>query len=287
MTACSQVGDPRFLRRLCADIPRLDVVVDDASHINWHQILAFKVLFPCLSPGGVYITEDIDTSYKVDATLGGGLRSPGSFVEFAKAKLDELQAYWTCRTTTIVGPDGACADGHPSVRPTELTRTLAAVHFHNGLVVFEKSHRPIRPAVSVAAGMLRVPKRSIAFQGVTKREARWLQSHTADERHNSQRASMDAAHPGHCGETSFGEGDCSSGSSGAWHLGLSARRTWKAALHACATHCAGCWACKHISVSKELGDCSWYARCEVRTQSANGFRSWSFNTSVLGGGQSR
>ena len=44
-------------------IPRLDVVVDDASHLNWHQRLAFEALYPCLNPeGGVYIVEDISVS---------------------------------------------------------------------------------------------------------------------------------------------------------------------------------------------------------------------------------
>lgn len=40
-----------------------DFVIDDASHIWSHQIKAFNSLFPSVKPGGVYIIEDIHTSF--------------------------------------------------------------------------------------------------------------------------------------------------------------------------------------------------------------------------------
>jgi hypothetical protein len=41
----------------------LDVFIDDASHINEKSIRTFEIMFPMLKPGGVYIWEDIHTSY--------------------------------------------------------------------------------------------------------------------------------------------------------------------------------------------------------------------------------
>jgi len=41
----------------------LDVILDDGSHIPEHQILTFNTLFPSVVPGGIYIIEDIETSY--------------------------------------------------------------------------------------------------------------------------------------------------------------------------------------------------------------------------------
>lgn len=40
-----------------------DVVLDDGSHIPEHQLLSFNKLFPNIVDGGVYIIEDIETSY--------------------------------------------------------------------------------------------------------------------------------------------------------------------------------------------------------------------------------
>ena len=41
----------------------LDVIVDDGSHVSAHVILSFETLYPSLKPGGIYIVEDIGTSY--------------------------------------------------------------------------------------------------------------------------------------------------------------------------------------------------------------------------------
>jgi hypothetical protein len=40
-----------------------DVIIDDGSHIWSHQILTFETLLPFLAQGGLYIMEDIDTSF--------------------------------------------------------------------------------------------------------------------------------------------------------------------------------------------------------------------------------
>lgn len=41
-----------------------DIIVDDASHMWRHQIMALLVLFDSLPHGGIYIVEDIETSFK-------------------------------------------------------------------------------------------------------------------------------------------------------------------------------------------------------------------------------
>lgn len=40
-----------------------DIVVDDGSHVPSHQILTLKSLWKSLKPRGIYIIEDIETSY--------------------------------------------------------------------------------------------------------------------------------------------------------------------------------------------------------------------------------
>ena len=41
-----------------------DIIIDDASHMWRHQVMALIVLFDSLPHGGVYIVEDIETSFK-------------------------------------------------------------------------------------------------------------------------------------------------------------------------------------------------------------------------------
>lgn len=67
--ACDKVeifsGDqsnPAFLKTI-TDRYTYDIIVDDGSHVPQHQIISFKYLFPVLKPGGLYILEDLETSY--------------------------------------------------------------------------------------------------------------------------------------------------------------------------------------------------------------------------------
>lgn len=49
---------------------RPTIVLDDASHIWTHQLMALLILFPVLPSGGIYILEDIETSFPEDGFCG-------------------------------------------------------------------------------------------------------------------------------------------------------------------------------------------------------------------------
>tara|TARA_B100001094_G_C18153587_1_gene785138 strand:+ start:242 stop:949 length:708 start_codon:yes stop_codon:yes gene_type:complete len=66
-----------------------DIVIDDASHMNAHQITTFEYLFPKINPGGVYIVEDTHTSYW--DKYGGGYSSK-SFINYTK-KINDMINY--------------------------------------------------------------------------------------------------------------------------------------------------------------------------------------------------
>ena len=55
-------GDPDDLRRIAAEGP-FDVIIDDGSHLSAHQLTAFSILFDALVEDGLYILEDVQTSY--------------------------------------------------------------------------------------------------------------------------------------------------------------------------------------------------------------------------------
>jgi hypothetical protein len=52
-------GDREFWRRFRADVPRLDIVVDDGGHRSIQQAVTLEELLPHLRAGGVYVCEDI------------------------------------------------------------------------------------------------------------------------------------------------------------------------------------------------------------------------------------
>jgi hypothetical protein len=56
-------NDPEFLRSVAEQIGRIDIIIDDGSHINEHVVTSFTTLFPLLSAGGIYVIEDMVTSY--------------------------------------------------------------------------------------------------------------------------------------------------------------------------------------------------------------------------------
>jgi hypothetical protein len=66
-------GDPDFLARVAGAHGPFTLVVDDASHFWRHQQIAFTALFDHVLPGGVFIIEDIHTSYlpRYEGGLGG------------------------------------------------------------------------------------------------------------------------------------------------------------------------------------------------------------------------
>lgn len=80
--------DPELLHRIVAENGPLDIVLDDGSHFSKHIIPSFEILYPQMSPYGVYMVEDVSCTYK--KRYNGGLKQPGSFMEYTKDLLDTI-----------------------------------------------------------------------------------------------------------------------------------------------------------------------------------------------------
>jgi uncharacterized protein YqgV (UPF0045/DUF77 family) len=83
--------DREFLRSLKEKIPRIDILIDDGGHTMAQQIVTFEELFSHIDQNGVYLCEDLHTSYWAD--YGGGFRQPSSFIEYSKNLIDSLNAW--------------------------------------------------------------------------------------------------------------------------------------------------------------------------------------------------
>ena len=80
----------------------IDLIVDDGSHHPSHQLLTFSFLFQnLLSDNGIYVIEDIETSYWRNGAIYGyvmnfGLHDPWSAVEAFKVAADYLNRRFLC-----------------------------------------------------------------------------------------------------------------------------------------------------------------------------------------------
>ncbi len=87
--------DAGLLKRLSEQVGGFDIVIDDGSHMNAHVLASFLALFPLLRDGGLYVVEDLQTSYW--RHFGGNwtdLNSGKTGVSFLKDRVDGLNCHW-------------------------------------------------------------------------------------------------------------------------------------------------------------------------------------------------
>lgn len=85
-------ADPDFLRAVVAEMGGVDVVLDDGSHVASHQRESFATLWPLLAENGVYVIEDMHSSYW--PRLEGGYLRPGTAVEMIKGLIDDMHGWF-------------------------------------------------------------------------------------------------------------------------------------------------------------------------------------------------
>jgi len=71
---------------ITAEPPPFNIIIDDGSHKSSDVIQSFFRYFPLLSKDGIYIAEDLHTSYWAD--YEGGLHNPHSAISFFKRLVD-------------------------------------------------------------------------------------------------------------------------------------------------------------------------------------------------------
>jgi len=119
----SQV-DREFILKVAKEIGEIDIIIDDGSHINRHVIETFKLLFPLLKNGGIYVAEDTQTAYW--KAYGGGNRdrnNANTSMNFFKRLVDGLNY-----------------QEFPQKRykPTYYDENIVAMHFYHNLVFINK-----------------------------------------------------------------------------------------------------------------------------------------------------
>jgi demethylmacrocin O-methyltransferase len=119
----SQV-DRAFLDKVCEETGELDIIIDDGSHINEHVIETFKILFPKLKDGGIYVIEDTNTSYWPE--YGGdssNLNNPLTSMNFFKKLTDCLN-----HKEFLI----------PGYQPDYFDQHIVAMHFYHNIIFIYK-----------------------------------------------------------------------------------------------------------------------------------------------------
>lgn len=57
-------NDDDFLNKIKSEIPSIDILLDDGSHITNHQIKTFNYLYGLINKKGFYVIEDLRNSYE-------------------------------------------------------------------------------------------------------------------------------------------------------------------------------------------------------------------------------
>tara|TARA_B100001057_G_scaffold473339_1_gene537709 strand:+ start:445 stop:1257 length:813 start_codon:yes stop_codon:yes gene_type:complete len=84
-------SDENFIKEIIREYGNFDIIIDDGSHLRKDVIKSFHLLFPYLNNDGLYVVEDMQTSY--NHFFGGNpfdLKYSNSHMNFFKHLTDRL-----------------------------------------------------------------------------------------------------------------------------------------------------------------------------------------------------
>lgn len=115
-------SDRKFLKELKEKIPPIDILIDDGGHKMAQQIITFEELYGHIKENGIYLCEDLLTSYLIK--YGGGIRRKGTFIEYTKRFIDKINAWHSDQLYFKVD---------------DFTRSARSLHFYDSIIVVEKA----------------------------------------------------------------------------------------------------------------------------------------------------
>ena len=115
--------DRGFWQDLKKVVPKFDIILDDGGHTMKQQIVTFEEMFSHVADDGLYMCEDLHTSYW--PTYGGGYKNPDSFIEYSKNFIDYLHAWRTKERDKF--------------QVNSFTRSVSSIHFYESIIAIEKS----------------------------------------------------------------------------------------------------------------------------------------------------
>jgi hypothetical protein len=152
--------DPEFLRGLKQKYPKVDIFLDDGGHTMGQQRVAIQEMLPHVQPDGVYMCEDLSTSWNpgFNGTKFKDHRdktfSENTMVGLIHRTLDWLNVGWIPGQVMLWRDNKIPDDFWPEPWWREFSRTVKHIHYYNQLVVYEKGHVEIPFATKTVGGSI-------------------------------------------------------------------------------------------------------------------------------------
>lgn len=142
-------NDRKFLNFIKSEIPKVDILIDDGGHTMNQQIVSFEELYSHVKSDGIYLCEDLHTSYWKE--YGGGYKNKNSFIEYSKNFIDYLHA-WHSKERGL--------------KVNDFTRTAYSLHYYDSILIIKK--KPISAPSSERRGAMPIPLQE--FLGTRKKK---------------------------------------------------------------------------------------------------------------------
>ncbi|HWA26119.1 MAG TPA: class I SAM-dependent methyltransferase [Lacunisphaera sp.] len=124
--------DRAFWRRFRAEVPVLDIVIDDGGHLYDQQRITLEELLPHVRAGGVYLCEDVHTENNSFGAFAAGLAAMLNAGEVTNDREDVARRL-ACRTSPFQS-------------------AIHSVSFYPQIVVIEKNPAPVAELVAPKRG---------------------------------------------------------------------------------------------------------------------------------------
>jgi len=119
-------SDRKFLNEVKKSIPHVDILIDDGGHTMEQQIVTYEEMFDHVKENGVYLAEDLHTSYWL--RFGGGYQRKGTFIEYSKKFIDYLNAHHS---------------EQKRLKVNNFTESVDSIHYYDSILVLEKKKRGV------------------------------------------------------------------------------------------------------------------------------------------------
>ena len=134
---CFDATSENALKSSAIDSTVFDVVIDDSSHHNKDVINTFKLFFPKLTPGGVYIIEDVHTAYWKE--YGGRYLGEGTSIEHFKKYLDYLNRFHIKEGDSYVGMQKNVFTFDS--KEVSIANWIESISFYDSVIIIKKGHK--------------------------------------------------------------------------------------------------------------------------------------------------